>query len=74
MSTLIRPTGMLKDYIDRRDEAAVEPGQTVREALVALKIPPELVALVTVNGEQRTKDYCIQDGDIIRVMAVLGGG
>jgi sulfur carrier protein ThiS len=74
MSTLIRPTGMLKDYIGGRAEAAVEPGQTVREALVALKIPPELIALVMVNDEQQTKDYCLQEGDVVRVMAVLGGG
>jgi sulfur carrier protein ThiS len=74
MPTLIRPTGMLKDYIGGRDEAPVEPGQTVREALVALKIPPELVALVSVNGELQNKDYFLQAGDVVRVMAVIGGG
>jgi sulfur carrier protein ThiS len=74
MPSLIRPTGMLKDYIGGRDEAAVEPGQTVREALVVLKIPPEIVALVSVNGELQTKDYCLQAGDVVRVMAVIGGG
>ena len=74
MSTFIRPIGMLKDYIGGCDEAAVEPGQTVREALVALKIPPEIVALVSVNGEMQNKDYCLQDGDVVRVMAVIGGG
>jgi sulfur carrier protein ThiS len=65
---------MLKDYIGGQDETAVEPGQTVREALVALKIPPELVALVSVNGEMQTKNYCLQEGDVIKVMAVIGGG
>jgi len=74
MPTLIRPTGMLKDYISGRDEAPVEPGQTVREALTALKIPSELVALVTLNGEMQSKDYILQDGDVVRVMAVIGGG
>jgi sulfur carrier protein ThiS len=65
---------MLKDYIGGRDEACVEPGQTVRQALVTLKIPPELVALVSLNGEMRNKDYILQDGDVVRVMAVMGGG
>ncbi len=74
MPTLLRPAGMLKDYIGGRAEAAVEPGQTVREALQALQIPPEIVAFVAVNGEQQTKDYCIQAGDIVKVLAVIGGG
>ena len=74
MPTLIRPIGMLKDYIGGCVEAEVAPGQTVREALVVLKIPPEIVALVMVNGDQQTKDYCLQDGDLVRVMAIIGGG
>ena len=48
--------------------------KTVRETLAALGIVPEVVALVVVNEEQRTKDYVIQEGDIIRVLAVIGGG
>jgi sulfur carrier protein ThiS len=74
MSTLIRPSGMLKDYIGGRDEVTVESGQTVREALRFLKIPPEIVALVAVNGEHQTKDYCLQDGDVVKILAVIGGG
>ena len=74
MPTLIRPSGMLKDYIGGRIEAEVAPGQTVREALAALKIPSELVALVSVNGEMQTKDYCLQEGDTVKIMAVIGGG
>lgn len=74
MPTLIRPAGMLKDYIGGRDEIAVESGQTVREALKALKIPPEIVALVAVNGEHQNKDYRLQDGDIVKILAVIGGG
>jgi molybdopterin converting factor small subunit len=35
---------------------------------------PEVVALVVVNEEQRSKDYVIQEGDVIRVLAVIGGG
>jgi sulfur carrier protein ThiS len=65
---------MLKDYVGGRAEVAVEPGQTVRDALRFLKIPPEIVAFVSVNGEQQTKDYCIQPGDIVKVLAVIGGG
>jgi sulfur carrier protein ThiS len=55
-------------------EVQVETGRTVRETLAALGIVPEVVALVVVNEEQRSKDYVIQEGDIIRVLAVIGGG
>jgi sulfur carrier protein ThiS len=46
----------------------------VRQALVELGIPPEVVALVVVNEEQQAKDYVLQDGDVVRVLAVIGGG
>jgi sulfur carrier protein ThiS len=52
----------------------VEAGRTVHVTLVALGIKPEVVALVVVNEEQRSKDYVIQEGDIVRVLAVIGGG
>ncbi len=65
---------MLRDYVGGREEVAVESGQTAREMLAALKIPSQLVALVSVNGEMRDKDYILQDGDVVRVMAVIGGG
>jgi molybdopterin converting factor small subunit len=33
-----------------------------------------VVALVVVNEVQQSKDYVIQEGDVIRVLAVIGGG
>jgi sulfur carrier protein ThiS len=55
-------------------EVQVEAGRTVRETLAALGIVPAVVALVVVNEKQQSKDYVIQEGDIIRVLAVIGGG
>jgi sulfur carrier protein ThiS len=55
-------------------EIQVETGRTVRATLATLGIVPEVVALVVVNEEQRSKDYVIQEGDVIRVLAVIGGG
>jgi sulfur carrier protein ThiS len=74
MPTLLRAAGMLKDYLGGRAEISVEPGQTVREMLQALKIPSEVVAFVAVNGHQQTKDYVLQEGDLIKILAVIGGG
>ena len=71
---ILRPSGALKSYIGGKDEIAVEAGHTVRETLSALNIPPEVVALVVVNEEQKSKDYVLQEGDVVRVLAVIGGG
>lgn len=49
-------------------------GQTVRQAIAALGIPPEVIALVIVNDAQQTKDYRLQDGDVVKLIAVIGGG
>ena len=74
MSAIIRPLGMLKSYIGDQKEATVESGFCVRDSLVKIGINPELVAGVFVNDEQQSKDYILQDGDIVKVMAVIGGG
>lgn len=74
MSARIRPSGALRDLIGGESEILVEPGRSVRATLAAIGIKPELVALVVVNEEQRDKDYLIQEGDVIRVLAVIGGG
>lgn len=74
MTATLRPSGVLKSYIGGKDEIVVEAGCTVRETLTALTIPPEIIALVVVNEEQQSKDYVIQEGDVIRVLAVIGGG
>ena len=81
MPATLRPSGALRSYIDGKDEIAVEAGRSVRETLAALNIPPEVIALVVVkpqttgvNEEQQSKDYVIQEGDVVRVLAVIGGG
>jgi sulfur carrier protein ThiS len=74
MTAIIRTTSALKVYLDGKDEFEVEAGHSVRETLVSLNIKPELIALVVVDGEQKTKDYIILDGDVVKVLAVIGGG
>ncbi len=74
MAVTIRPIGMLKTYIGNQPEASVEPGRTVRQTLADLGMPPELVALVLVNEVQQAKDYVLADGDLVRLIAVIGGG
>ena len=74
MSAKLRLVGHLKSLVGGRDEVEVESGYTVRATLDRIGIRPELVALVMVNDEQRDKDYIFQDGDMVKVLAVLGGG
>jgi sulfur carrier protein ThiS len=74
MAATVRPFGILKSYIDNQYERNIEPGRTVRQTMFDLGIPPDVVALVTVNDEQETKDYVIRDGDLVKLIAVIGGG
>ncbi len=74
MSAIIKPLGMLKTYIGDLKETSVEAGLSVRQTLLQIGINPDLVAGVFVNGEQQTKDYILQDGDTVKLLAVIGGG
>jgi len=74
MSATLRFGASLKNILGLNDELAVESGRSVRETLVSLSIKPELVAMVSVNEELQTKDYIIQEQDIVRLLAVVGGG
>ena len=74
MSAIIRPVGTLKSYIGGQAEVTVDAGRTVRETIAALGIPPEIIALVLVNDAQQAKDNTVQDGDTVKLIAVIGGG
>lgn len=74
MSATICPLGMLREYLKGEKEARVAAGQTVRQALASLGIPAEVVALVLVNDQPQEKEYLLQDGDVVKILAVIGGG
>ena len=74
MPATFRLGASLRILLNEKDEFTVEAGDTVRAVLLSLGIKPELVAMVSVNGEMQTKDYVIQEGDTIRLLAVVGGG
>ena len=65
---------MLKSYVDDKKEITVEAGVSVRDILVQIGINPDLVAGVFINGDLETKDYIVQDGDTVKLLAVIGGG
>jgi len=74
MSAIFRPIGMLKSYFGDKEVVPVQSGITIRETMLKFNMPPEIVALVIVNDEQQSKDYILQDGDIVKLIAVIGGG
>jgi sulfur carrier protein ThiS len=74
MTAILHPYGMLKSYIGGKTEIEVDSGQTIRQALQTLGIPPEVVALVLVNDEHQVKEYELMDGDRVKLMAIIGGG
>ncbi len=74
MSVHIQPVGSLKNYIGGQAEVLLEAGLTVREMMVDIGIPPEIVALVMVNDCHQPKNYMPKDGDVVKLVAIFGGG
>lgn len=74
MSAYLHALGIIKSYIGGKTPIEIEAGGTVRETLRALNIPPEIVALVVVNDVPQSKEYRVQEGDVVKVIAVVGGG
>ena len=74
MPAVIHPVGQFKNFFNNQSEITVESGRTVRETLQLLKVEPLVVAGVIVNGVMQTKDYTLQEGDDVKLFAVMGGG
>ena len=57
----------------RKKEYDIRHGMTIRSALLKLDIQPESV-LPTRNGELVSEEDIVQDGDVIKLVAVISGG
>jgi sulfur carrier protein ThiS len=57
----------------RDKQYEVRHGMTVRDALLRLDIPPETV-LLTRQGQLITDDVILEEGEVIRLIAVISGG
>jgi sulfur carrier protein ThiS len=75
MPVILRPIGHLKSMTNNQTELTIPAGISIREALALIKIPSEVVALVVINGVHTAdKDTILNDGDVVKLMAVIGGG
>ncbi len=68
--------GMLRQYADGRDRLSLEgwAGRSVRQLIASLGIPSELVGAVLVGGKLVKKDDLLQDGQEVKLIALIGGG
>lgn len=64
---------MAVKLILRGNEYEVKPGMTLRHSLLKIEVLPESV-LATRDGEMITEDEILQDGEIIKLVAVISGG
>ncbi len=75
MPVTLLPIGHLKSMVNGQTELSVPAGISVREALALVNIPSEVVALVVINGVHQTdKEVLLNEGDSVKLMAVIGGG
>lgn len=74
MHASLRPMSQPKQLLNNQTEVTVQAGKTVRETLLILQIKPEIVAGVIVNDALESKDYLLQDGDQVKLMAVMSSG
>jgi sulfur carrier protein ThiS len=57
----------------RKQEYEVKPGMTLLSALQKINVLPESV-IATREGEMILDDEILQDGDVIKLIAVISGG
>jgi hypothetical protein len=73
MTVQLKPIGSLINYTGGQAEISIKAGATVREMIIEIGIPPEIIAMVTVNDCHQNKDYRPQDGDVVKLIAIYAG-
>ena len=74
MSASFRLIGALEDYTNNIAEVEVTSRSERAPGAGGFAYPPEIVALVLVDDQPVNKDYIIQEGDRVQLLAVIGGG
>jgi hypothetical protein len=80
MGVRIRPVGLLKSYcrnlIDPDGEIPLEDreGDTLETVCREVGLPVIMISLFLVNDQPQDRTYCLQAGDIVKCVAIIGGG
>jgi sulfur carrier protein ThiS len=64
---------MAVKLILRNQEFEVKPGMTLRHSLLKVGQQPESI-LATRDGEMITEDEILEDGQVVKLIAVISGG
>lgn len=67
---------VLRKYIDGAAsiEVEIEPGQTIRQVLEKLGVPPEQTRIIFVNSRAAGLGDALEGGEQIGVFPAIGGG
>ncbi|TKJ31704.1 hypothetical protein CEE39_06950 [bacterium (candidate division B38) B3_B38] len=76
MKVMVKGFGAVRKYVEEKGNNIfeVDDSFSVRDIIKHLKINPDLVALVTVNGDRVSKDFHPRDGDEIFLLNMVSGG
>lgn len=75
MSVILMPVGGLKEYADGQERVEMAAGPTVAVMLKDAGIEPALVAAVLGDDDEMVSlDYRPRDGEVLKLIAVMGGG
>jgi hypothetical protein len=80
MGVRLRPVGLLKsycrDFLNPYGEIALaeREGDTLETVCREIGLPVMMISLFLVNGQPQDRTYCLQAGDIVKCVAVIGGG
>jgi molybdopterin converting factor small subunit len=76
MTVRVEVVGALAKYVAAgyRLEGDYLVGSSIRSLVEGLGIPIDLVAIVMVNGAMRDMAYVIGEGDVVKLLPIVGGG
>ena len=79
MSATIRPVGTLRSASwtrggQEQSPITVRDGQSIEAACRDLGLRLDVIALFLVNGRPEPKEYVLQAGDDVKLVALVGGG
>lgn len=80
MSVTFISIGSLKYFCSSvnngKDRLVVEDreGRSLKEVCQEIGLPLNLISVYVVNGKAESKDYVLQYGDEIKLIAAMGGG
>lgn len=66
---ILRDHGVSSGRVDLPGTSA-----TIGELLRHLALPPDLVAISLVNGLQRARSHQLAEGDLVKLVPIMGGG